>query len=140
MKEINIKSVIVSASIVWTLAVIAFVASYFLPVMSDPDLQANWVLSVALIPSALIGAHIYYRKGHKTNGFILGASMFLVAMIFDAIITVPFLIIPYGGNYMTFFTDPGFWLIAVEYVSVVAGYWQLEKALKWKRMTKPSDL
>jgi hypothetical protein len=140
MKEINIKSTIISASIVWTLAVIAFVASYFVPAMSDPDVQANWVLSIALIPSTLIGAHIYYRKGHKTNGFILGISMFLVAMILDAIITVPFLIMPYGGNYITFFTDPGFWLIGVEYVSVVAGYWQLEKAVKWTRMAKSSDL
>lgn len=138
MKDINIKSVILSASIVWTLAVIAFVASYFVPVMSDPDVQANWVLSIALIPSALIGAHIYYRKGHETNGFVLGASMFLVAMVLDAIITVPFLIMPYGGNYMTFFTDPGFWLIAVEYVSVVAGYWQIEKAVKSTRLTKSS--
>lgn len=136
MKDINIKSAIISASIIWTLAVIAFVASYFVPVMSDPDLQANWVLSMALVPSALIGAHIYYRKGHKTNGFVLGASMFLVAMFLDAIITVPFLIMPYGGNYMTFFIDPGFWLIAVEYVSVIAGYWQIEKAVKASRVTR----
>ena len=75
MKNLDIKSAIISASIVWTLAVIAFVASYLVPVMSDPDVQANWVLSIALIPSALLGAHIYYRKGHKTNGFLLGAGV-----------------------------------------------------------------
>lgn len=140
MKEINLKSVIISASIAWTLAVIAFFASYFVPVMSDPDLQANWVLSIAIIPSTLVGAHIYYRKGHRTNGFVLGASMFLVAMILDALITVPFLIMPYGGNYLTFFTEPGFWLIGVEYVSVVAGYWQIEKAVRPTRLTKSSEL
>jgi len=136
MKDLNIKSAIISASIVWTLAVIAFIASYSISLMSDPDLQANWILSLALIPSALIGAHIYYRKGHKTNGFVLGTSMFLIAMILDAIITVPFLIMPYGGNYITFFTDPGFWLIAVEYVSVVAAYWKIEKAVKASRVPK----
>ncbi len=136
MKNINIKSVIISACIIWTLAVAAFVASYFVPIMSDPDLQANWVLSIALIPSALLGAHIYYRKGHKTNGFVLGASMFLVAMILDTIITVPFLIMPYGGNYVTFFTDQGFWLIAVEYVSVVASYWQIERVVNSVRLIK----
>ena len=139
MKKINIKSAIISAGIVWILAVLAFVASYFIPVMSDPDLQANWVLSIALIPSALIGAHIYYRKGHKTNRFVLGASMFLVAMILDAAITVPFLIMPYGGNYITFFTDPGFWLIAVEYVSVVASYQQIQRAVNSMRSINPSD-
>jgi len=104
--------------------------------MSDPDLQANWVLSIILIPAATIGAHIYYRKGYKTNGFVLGASMFMVAMTLDAIITVPFFIMPYGGNHVSFFTDPGFWLIAVEFVSVVAAYWQIEKAVKRTQISK----
>lgn len=139
MKNIHIKSIFISAVIVWTLGVMAFVASYFVPVMSDPDLQANWVLSLALIPSATLGAHMYYRKGHKANGFVLGASMFSVTMILDALITVPFLIMPYGGNHLSFFTDPGFWLIAVEYVSVVAAYWQIEQAVKSTRRTKTLD-
>ncbi|MEX0288764.1 MAG: DUF5367 family protein [Flavobacteriaceae bacterium] len=135
MKSIHIKSVLVSAVIVWALGVSTFVASYFVPVLSDPDLQANWVLSLALIPSASLGAHIYYRKGHNTNGFVLGVSMFLVAILLDALITVPVLIMPYGGNHLSFFTDPGFWLIAVEYISVVAAYWQIEKAVKSARAT-----
>jgi hypothetical protein len=45
--------------------------------------------------------------------------MFAVAIMLDATITVPVLIMPYGGNHISFFTDPGFWLTAVEYVSVV---------------------
>ena len=125
----NIKSVIISSIIVWTLAIIAFVASYFVPIMADPDLQANWAVSLILIPAALLGAHIYYRKGYKTNGFKLGFAMFVVALCLDVLITVPFFVIPYGGNYITFFTDIGFWLIAIEYVSVVAAYWQFEKAV-----------
>lgn len=136
MKTIHLKSVIISAILVWSLGVMAFVGSYFVQVLEDPDLQANWVLSIALIPAALLGAHIYYRKGHQTNGFILGISMFLVAMVLDAIFTVPFLIMPYGGNYSSFFTDPGFWLIAVEYISVVAAYWQIEKAVEQTQIGK----
>ena len=136
MKNIHLKSVIISAIIVWGLAVLAFIASYFVPIMSDPGLQANWVLSIVLIPAATLGAHIYYRKGHKTNGFVLGVSMFLVAMVLDALITVPFLIMPYGGTYLSFFSDPGFWLIAVEYISVVAAYWQIEKAVERSRVSK----
>ncbi|MEA3437304.1 MAG: DUF5367 family protein [Thermodesulfobacteriota bacterium] len=133
MTNINIKSALISAAIVWTLGVTAFVASYFFPVMSDPDLQANWVLSIALIPSAAFGAHIYYRKGYKTNGFVLGTTMFVVAMILDALFTVPIFIIPQGDNHITFFTDPSFWLIAIEYVSVVAAYWQIKKAVNYIR-------
>jgi hypothetical protein len=136
MKNFHIKSVIISAIIVYALGVTAFVVSYFFPVMSDPDLQANWVLSIALIPSAALGAHIYYRKGHMTNGFVLGVLMFLIAMILDTLITVPLLIMPHGGNHITFFTDPGFWLIAVEYVSVVAAYWQIEEAVKKTQVKK----
>ena len=126
----NLKSVILSAIIVWTLGIIAYVASYFVPVMADPELQANWVLSIALIPAVLLGAHIYYRKGYKTNGFKLGAAMFMVTICLDAMITVPLFIMPYGGNYITFFTDVGFWLLAIEYVGIVAVYWQIEKAVQ----------
>ena len=134
----NFKSVIISAIIVWTLGIIAFIASYFVPVMADPNLQANWAVSLALIPAALIGAHIYYRKGFKTNGFKLGVAMFGVAFCLDVLITVPFFVMPYGGNYTTFFTDIGFWLIAIEYVSVVAAYWQIEKAVIATRSTEMS--
>lgn len=139
MKNIQIKNIFISAVIVWTIGLTAFVASYFVPLMSDADLQANWVLSLTLIPSAALGAHIYYRNGHKTNGFVLGASMFLVTMILDALITVPVFIVPYGGDHISFFTNLGFWLIAVEYVSVVAAYWQIEKAVKSTRKTRTFD-
>lgn len=130
MKSVHLKSGVISAVIIWSLGVTGFVASYFVPVMSDLDLQANWTLSLVLIPAALLGAHIYYRKGHKTNGFALGLYMFLICMVLDALITVPFFIMPYGGSYLSFFTDLGFWLIAVEIISVVAAYWQIERAVK----------
>jgi hypothetical protein len=55
--------------------------------------------------------------------------MFLGAMILDACITVPVFIIPNGGDYLSFFGDPGFWLIAVEYISIVAAYWQIERVV-----------
>ena len=136
MKNIDIKRLMISGVIVWMLGVTAFVTSYYVPVMSDPDLQANWVLSIALIPGAVLGAYNYYRKGNKANGFVLGSFMFLVAIFLDALITVPILIIPYGGNYITFFTDPGFWLIGVEYVTVVASYWQIERVVNSMKLTK----
>jgi hypothetical protein len=104
--------------------------------MSDSDLQANWVLSIFLIPAALLGTHIYYRKGHQTNGFVLGIFMFMIAMILDVLITVPFFIMPYGGSYKSFFIDLSFWLIAVEYISVVAAYWQIERAVERTRLSK----
>ena len=130
MKNLNIKDAIISACVIWTLAVLAFITSYFVPILPDPDLQANWVLSIALIPSAFIGTHLYYRRGHSTNGLVLGISMFLVAMILDATITVPFLVMPLGGDHISFFTDVGFWLIAMEYISAVVAYRPLMRFLQ----------
>ena len=34
-------------------------------------------------------------------------------IILDVLFTLPVFIMPYGGNDISFFTDPGFWLIAV---------------------------
>lgn len=136
MKNINLKSVLISAIIVWAIGITTFVSSYLYPIISDADLQANWALSFILIPAAALGAHIYYRKGYQTNGFVLGLCMFIVTILLDAVITVPLFIMPYGGNYISFFIDPVFWLIAVEYISVVAAYWQVEKAIERIRVSK----
>lgn len=127
MNNLNIKRAVLSAIVAWTLGVAAFVASYFVPVMTDADQQANLVLFVMIIPAATLGAWFYYQKEHKTNGFLLGAVMFLVTIVLDACITVPIFIIPFGGNHVTFFSDPSFWLIGVEYICVVAVYSGLNK-------------
>lgn len=122
----NIKRAMFSAIIVWALGVSAFVGSYLINWMENPELQANLVLTVALIPSAILGAFLYYRKRENTNGFKLGITMFIISMILDAALTVPLLVIPAGGSHLSFFTDPGFWLIAVEYILVVGLYWRLK--------------
>jgi len=126
MKNLNIKHLIISSLTVYILGILAFVGSYFVPFMEDADFQANMVLMIVVIPAAFLGAHLYYRRGNATNGFLLGSTMFLSAMILDAIITVPVFIIPNGGSHLTFFGDPGFWLIALEYIIVVALYWRMK--------------
>ena len=68
------------------------------------------------------GTHFYFKKVAESNSFFLGLYMFSMAFILDALITVPLLIIPSGGSYSSFFSDPGFWLIAVLYVLTVVLY------------------
>lgn len=128
MKNINLKHVIISCLVIYGLGIVSFVGSYFVPIMKDPDLQANLVLMAALIPAAYTGAYLYYRRGNTTHGVVLGSVLFLSAIVLDAIITVPVFIIPNGGNHLTFFGDPGFWLIGVEYVVIVAAYWKFNVA------------
>ena len=125
MKKLNLKSVLIAATIAYLLGVSAFIGSFLLPIMSDPEAQANLVLGIAIIPAAILGARYYYRKGHETNGFILGAAMFFIVIILDALITVPLFVIPAGGDHLSFFTDPGFWIIGLEYILSVAIFWKV---------------
>lgn len=124
----NIKRAFFAAVIVWTIGISAYTASYLFDFMGNPELQANIVLTLAVIPTALLGAFIYYKSGYQTHGLRLGTFMFIIAMILDAIITVPLFIMPAGGNHLTFFTDPGFWIIALLYVGSVTLYWKLKIA------------
>ena len=128
MKNLNLRSVLIAGSIAYILGVSAFLGSFFVPILSDPEAQANLVLSIAIIPAAILGAYFYYRKGFNTNGLIVGVSMFFITMILDALITVPIFVIPAGGDYISFFTDPGFWMIGLEYVLAVFVYWWLFKS------------
>ena len=122
MKNLNFKHALISSLVIYIIGIIAYLGSYFVPILEDQELQANLVLMFAIVPAVLLGSILYYRRGHATSGLPLGVAMFLGAMILDAVITVPFFIIPYGGNHLSFFSDPGFWLIALEYVAVVIAY------------------
>ncbi|MEM6632074.1 MAG: DUF5367 family protein [Bacteroidota bacterium] len=130
MKSLNVKSASIAGSIAYLLGVSAFLGSFFVPIMSDPEVQANLVLGIAIIPASMLGARYYYRKRYETHGFILGASMFVVTIMLDALITVPLFVIPAGGNHISFFTDPGFWLIGLEYILTVVIYWRIHKMVK----------
>ena len=127
MKKLNVRSALIASVIAYILGVFAFLGSFFIPVMSDPEAQANLVLSIAIIPAAMLGARFYYRNLQEPNGFILGVFMFFIAMILDALITVPVFVIPAGGDHISFFTDPGFWIIGLEYILAVVIYWRIHK-------------
>lgn len=119
MKTIDIKRASLSAIIVWSIGVSAFVGSYSFTLMTNPDEQANWFLTVALIPAIIAGVYFYNKNGIQTNGLRLGGYMFFLTMLLDAFITFPLFIIPAGGNHLSFFTDPGFWMLGFEYVLLV---------------------
>ena len=70
---------------------------------------------------ATVGARYYYLHA-EGKGVVLGLFMFAVAGSLDAIITVPLLIMPAGGSYKSFYGDPGFWVIGIEYVAAVTLY------------------
>lgn len=108
---------------IWIFGVCIFTLSFYIPFLKDPELQANLFLSLGVLPLNWYGAKLYYRKNNKTKGYWLGLAFFLTAIVLDALITVPLLIIPNGGNYLSFFTSIGFWLIGIEFIAMTTFYW-----------------
>lgn len=135
MKKLNVKSAAISAIVIYVIGVSSFIGSHFVQLLSDPEHQANLVLLFTIIPAATFGAFLYYRKGHQTHGILLGAFLFLLTIVLDALITVPLFVIPAGGDHISFFTDPGFWLIGLVYVVVVTAFYQIYRARQGRRMS-----
>ncbi len=80
-----------------------------------------------IIPFAALGATVYYKSKDKTNGFLIGTLMVLIALILDVFITVPFVETPHNGRgYAEFFADPLLWMLVVENVLVIYTYWKLK--------------
>ena len=134
----NIKRAIVSGVITWILGILVYSAPYFLPFIEHSDRYINVVYPLAVVPAIIIGAYSYYQIGYKTNGIKLGAIMVMVAIVLDALITVPLFIIPEGGNHFSFFTDLGFWLIATEFVIITSIYWRW-RVLPNRTKTRPAQ-
>ena len=117
---------IIIGGFIWILGSSFYTASYFLPFLEDVELQANLVLAVAIIPNAWLGAHLFYKWEHEMSGFRFGIIALVSAISLDALITVPWVIIPMGGTYLEFFSAPAFWLIAAEYFLIIVIYWNLK--------------
>lgn len=109
--------------LIWIVGVTLFASSYYVQLLQDADRQANIWLTIVIIPVVWLGAKLYYGKTIGTHGFWVGLFFFVISAILDALITVPFTILPYGGTYYEFFTDFGFWLIGMEFLAIPTLYW-----------------
>lgn len=119
----KIKRAILLGIIIWIIAILFYSISHFIPVLENADIQANIVLSAVVIPLVWIACFYYYKKDNKSKGYKVGLTMLLTAVVLDAIITVPLFVIPNGGNYYSFFSSIGFWIIAFEFLLVAVLYW-----------------
>jgi hypothetical protein len=116
--------------IIWIIGVSLYSFSYFIPIFENAELQANLILTLAAIPLVWFGTKAYYKKTNRTNGLLVGLTFFLTAALLDAVITVPYLIIPNGGSYKQFFTDLSFWLIGLEFIIIATLYWHLNSSTR----------
>lgn len=113
---------IIIGIIIWMIGVTIYTLSYYLPILKNVERQANLALFVGVIPLVWFGAKQYYKKDNTTHGMWVGITFFGVAAILDALITVPFLVVPQGGNHYVFFSDPGFWLIGGVFITTAILY------------------
>ncbi|MDF1695202.1 MAG: DUF5367 family protein [Saprospiraceae bacterium] len=108
---------------IWIIGVSMYTISFYISILQDPELQANILLSLGILPVVWFGAQLFYRNQSTTKGYWLGLVFFFTATVLDALITVPYLIVPNGGTHYDFFTAIGFWLIGIEFILATTMYW-----------------
>lgn len=109
---------IVTAMAVWLLAVSFYLASFQLSILENAEVQANIILALGIIPSAYLGTYLFYKKGNLKPSY-LALTYISIAVLLDALITVPMFVIPGGGSYSEFFSNPIFYIIVVELYLIV---------------------
>ncbi len=124
--------------LIWFFGVLAFSISFYLPILENVELQANLVLLVLVPPIVWLGSWLYYKKGLQYHGLLSGFAFFAIATLMDILITVPVLIIPYGGSYYQFFTDIIFWGIGLEFITTTFFYWSINVKVKSKSLFNQS--
>jgi hypothetical protein len=125
----NVKRAISSGVVVWTFASIAFaILGSMEATKNSLNLQAS-VVGILIVPFAIVGAYIYFKNGNRDNGLILGTIMAATALALDALITVPFLEMPNGGSYQSFYAYPELWILATVNLATVYLYWMLKVKL-----------
>lgn len=117
---------ILAGALVWVFVFTSFVILGFLPIIKDSQNLQALLVCVFIIPFTIFVASIYYKNGNNNNGFVVGLKMVVTALILDALITVPFVVIPDGGSYCSFFTYPLLWVLVIVNLSTVYFYWKLK--------------
>ena len=121
----NLKKTIGYGIGIWIIGVTLYTLSFYIPILENAEQQANIWLSIIILPIVWFGSKLYYRKDVLTHGFWVGIVFFILSGILDALITVPFTVLPYGGTYADFFIDFGFWFIGLEFMATTTLYWYI---------------
>lgn len=122
----KLSRLIFSAALVWLMIFSLFVALYFVPTVQDSELLQGLIVGVGIVPFAITGTRFYYQKA-SGHGFKVAVIMMLIAMTLDALITVPFIEMPFTGRgHLEFFTNPLLFILLAENLLVITAYWYLK--------------
>ncbi len=130
---------ITSGILVWALILSVFTVTSFIPTITQTAMLQWLVVGAFIVPFAWGGAAIYYRQKEMADvhGLISGAIMLTTALLLDALITVPFIEIPYNGSsYAAFFSNSMLWVLVAENIAVIYFYWRIRIASNQKSIIK----
>jgi len=122
----KITRAVTTGIIVWILIFSTFSLLILFPLTQSNLILQGIIVGIAMVPFTILGTKYYYKNGANTNGFSLGLVVISTALILDVFITVPFVEIPSGGSYASFFTNPILWILVVENVVTVWAYWKVK--------------
>jgi len=121
----NIVRASIIGSIVWVAIFSLFTLLSFMPIIKDSQTLQATIVGISIVPIAYFGAKAYYKKGYAGNGLVIGFIMVSIALILDALITVPLVEIPYnGGDYLSFFSSTILWVLVAINMGVIYFYWK----------------
>ncbi len=115
-----------TGALVWLFVAISFAVLELVPQLKDSLNQQAFIVGILIVPFAIIGASLYYRNVNRENGLMVGLTMAFTALMLDVIITVPFIEVPKGGSYQSFFSYPALWLMVLINVTTVFFFWKLK--------------
>ena len=114
----------VSGLFVWTCVSLSFYVLGNVPIIKDSFLTQALIVMICISFYAFLAAQFYYKKGYQTNGIITGILISGTALLLDVLITVPFVEIPNGRSYQSFFSSPVLWIMVLISIFSVNFYWR----------------
>jgi len=103
-----------------------FITLMFLPFTKNSLMLQNLFFMLAIAIFAYLSAVLYYKNGQSGNGLVIGLAHLIIPLLLDSIITIPFILIPYGSSYQEFFTNPILLPITAEILVITYAYWRLK--------------
>ncbi len=108
----------------WVMVFVVFIALIYFPLTQNSLLLQNLFLLLTVAISTFISATLYYKNGAVGHGLAVGAVHIALPLLMDALVTVPFILIPYGSSYDEFYTNPILLPVIAEVVLITYAYWQ----------------
>jgi hypothetical protein len=118
--------ILLPGTIVWLCVSVSFYVLSFVPLINGSFKSQAVIVMIFIVLYANESALFYYKNGIKLHGFLLGMIMSLTALFLDALITVPFIEIPNGRSYYSFFSSPVLWILAGINSITVYCFWRMK--------------